>query len=400
MRIPAPADAHLTYCLNVHPGESWADNFRAIREQALAVRDRVDPEGPFGLGLRLSNEASIELALGENLAEFKRFCEDEGLYVFTVNAFPYGTFHDQSVKADVYRPDWRDPRRREYTLRVASILAQLLPEGVAGSISTVPGTYKPWLRTKRDILEIAANLALTAHDLYRLAQETGSLIVLGLEPEPDCLLSTTDELIQFCRGPLQTWGFVQLAKSRSLDLSWASEVLWYYIGACLDLAHLAVEFEDPVASLARLQRSGLTLAKLQLSAALEVEHSPEALERIRDFDEPVYLHQPRARLADGRIVSYPDLPAAMEAWDQYDQAPTWRTHFHVPLFFDSDGPLRSTRHLLGADLISRLARNDFTHLEIETYTFSVLPEFLRPTSLAEGIAREYAWVRKRLLEGA
>jgi hypothetical protein len=400
MKFTDPPRTHLTYCLNVHAGETWAENFQAIRDEALAVRDQVAPGGAFGLGLRLSNEASVELAQDHRIAEFKRFCDDEGLYVFTVNAFPYGTFHGRSVKADVYGPDWRDPRRREYTLRVATILAQLLPEDVPGSISTVPGTYKPWLQTKRDILDIAANLALTAHDLYRLQQETGRLVVLGLEPEPDCLLSTTDELIRFCRGPLQTWGFAQLAKSRALELSWASEVLWYYIGACLDLAHLAVEFEDPVASLAKLQRSGLTLAKLQLSAALEVQHSPEAMRRLRDFDEPVYLHQTKARLDDGRIVSYPDLPAALDAWDRYEEPPTWRTHFHVPLFFDSDGPLRSTRRLLGPQLMARLGRNDFNHLEIETYTFSVLPDFLQPASLAEGIAREYDWVRSQLVQGA
>ncbi len=398
MRIPKIPGAHLTYCLNVHAGQSWEENFQAIRNEATDVRKRLGVQNPFGLGLRLSNQASLELETPQKLRELQRFLADEGLYVFTVNAFPYGTFHGQAVKQDVYGPDWLQPERMEYTLRVARILSQLVPEDTVGSISTVPGTYKPWIRSRRNILDIALNLARTAWELQKLTEQTGRTIVLGLEPEPDCLLSTTDELIQFCRGPLQTWGFDQLCRTEKLDRQWAAQVLWFYIGACVDLAHLAVEFEDPLDALAKLRRSGLTLAKVQLSAALEAEPGSQALEVLKKFDEPVYLHQTKAQLADGRILSYPDLPAALEAWNQGADVKRWRTHFHVPLFFDHDGPLRSTRDTVSPGLLSQLARRDFLHLEIETYTFGVLPEFLRPEQLTEGIAQEYHYVRKVLEE--
>jgi hypothetical protein len=398
MRIPQIPRAHLTYCLNVHAGQSWEENFQAIRNEATDVRRRLGLQEPFGLGLRLSNQASLELEKPARLDELKSFLDDEGLYVFTVNAFPYGTFHGKAVKQDVYGPDWLRPERREYTLRVARILSALLPEDTVGSISTVPGTYKPWIRSRRNILDIALNLARTAWELQKLTETTGRTVVLGLEPEPDCLLSTTDELIQFCRGPLQNWGFDQLCRTEKLDRQWAAQVLWFYIGACMDLAHLAVEFEDPLDALAKLRRSGLTLAKVQLSAALEAEPGSQALEALGKFDEPVYLHQTKAQLRDGRILSYPDLPGALEAWNQGLDVRRWRTHFHVPLFFDHDGPLRSTRDTLSPALLSQLARRDFLHLEIETYTFGVLPEFLRPQRLSEGIAREYRYVQEVLAE--
>jgi hypothetical protein len=396
MKLPQLPDAHLTYCLNVHPGESWQENFQAIRTEVQAVRERLESPEPFGLGLRLSNAASLELTEGSALADLKSFLSDHGLYVFTVNAFPYGAFHGQSVKENVYAPDWQSPQRRQYTLRVARILSRLLPEGVLGSISSVPGSYKPWIRTRKQILDIAFQLAQTAKELQSLAQETGKTVVLGLEPEPDCLISTTDELIRFCKGPLQTWGFAQLARKQKLDPDWVREVLWFYVGACLDLAHQAVEFEDPARSLLQLKRSGITLAKMQLSAALEAEPGRESLEILRHFDEQVYLHQTKAQLADGRIVAFPDLPAAFEAWSGGMDVRRWRTHFHVPLFFDQHGPLRSTRDLIGPELLSGLARTDRLHLEIETYTFTVLPDFLRPACLAEGIAREYRWFRQVL----
>jgi len=377
--LPDPP-VHLTYCLNVHPGESWAENLDAIRRYAVGVRDRVACDGPFGLGLRLSARAADELHHPNALAEFRAFLDGEGLYVFTINGFPYGQFHAASVKEDVYRPDWRSPARRDYTVRLALLLAELLPEGVAGSISTVPLSYKPWIQSEVDLTRAIDMLSGAAELLADIRQRTGKDIRLALEPEPDCYLESTSEAVAFFTGRLRDR---------------VDEGARRQIGLCFDTAHLAVGFEDPAESIARLAEAGGPIAKIHLSAALRLTLTPEALARLESFAEGVYLHQVKARRTDGTIHSFADLPEALAAKsDDWDE---WRVHFHVPLFFATDGLLSSTADLLTGDFADALAAGATDHLEIETYTFDVLPADLRADDVTESIAREYQWVREMVL---
>src|SRR5207302_8360778 len=193
---------HLTYCLNVHRGETWTENFAAIREHACAIRDRVSRGKPFGLGLRLSEAAARELAQIKAREAFKEFLAAENLYVFTINGFPFGRFHGARVKENVYAPDWRSPERLAYTRLLADILADLLPAGLEGSISTVPGSFKPGIKNETDVREMVCALAECASHFAKIESETGKLLHLGLEPEPACFLETTNETVAFFDGPL------------------------------------------------------------------------------------------------------------------------------------------------------------------------------------------------------
>ena len=397
MKVQADPPLHLTYCLNIHPGESWADNLAAIRDHALQVRDRVRPLGPFGLGLRLSAKAADELSQPATLDAFLAFLAAENLYVFTINGFPYGQFHDTAVKESVYAPDWRTPERRDYTIQMAEVLAQLLPEGVSGSISTVPCSYKPWIAGDDDVRRMVTMLCDTAACLKRLRDDTGRDICVALEPEPDCYVERTDEVIEFFNGPLESIGVDYLA-ARGLSADGAHQAIRRHLGVCFDTSHLAVEFEDLTASLAKLARAGVRIGKVHLSAALEAPATPAAAEQLRPFVDPVYLHQVKARSADGEITSSPDLPAALETSGAADE--TRRVHFHVPLFFDGAGELTSTNKLLTGEFATALRAGATDHLEIETYTFNVLPASLREGGLTASIAREYDWVRRRVLTTA
>ena len=393
MRIQTDPQAHLTYCLNVHPGESWDENLQAIRQHALRVRDRVGSGKPFGLGLRLSDTASRTLAEPGQLATFRGFLADESLYAFTVNGFPFDTFHGQSVKENVYAPDWRTAQRRDYTIRLADILADLLGEGVAGSISTVPCSYAAWIRTDDDVRQMVRMLAETACHLHALAERTGRDICVALEPEPDCFIENTAGCLRF----FAKWSdsaAALVAETAGVSIDCGREIWRRHIGVCFDTAHAAVQFEDMVESLDLLTRAGIRIGKVQLSAALQLRPTPETLARLSEFADPVYLHQVKARRPDGRIDAFADLPAALAApspqdWDE------WRVHFHVPLFFTAHEGLASTSALLpGAFLAKALSVCD--HLEIETYTFTVLPAFLAIDDPADGIAREYEWLLPHL----
>jgi sugar phosphate isomerase/epimerase len=380
----------LTYCLNVHPGESWSENFATLRTSLLAVRDLVSPGQPFGLGLRLSAAAAETLDDPALLEELIAFLRSEDLYVFTVNAFPFGRFHGGPVKENVYAPDWRSAQRCDYTNQVASILAALIPPGATGTISTVPCSWKAWIHSPAELDPIIDHIATSVAHCVGIAERDGRDILLTLEPEPGCLLETTSETIDFFNHHVFTRGASALAAKLGATEASARDLIRHHLGVCLDTCHAALQFEDPAESLRHYEAEGIRVPKIQISSALRTGASPAAIDALRAFDEPVYLHQVKARTPSGEILSWPDLPPALEALPR-SAAEEVRVHFHVPLHFTSSGLLNSTASLLTPGLLSQITRDPLTHLEIETYTWHVLPASLRSTPIEKGIAAEFAW---------
>ncbi len=133
---------HLAYCTNIHRGESWEETFHSLKQDTMAVKQQVAPDEPYAIGLRLGAAAAKQLSQGSHLRDFRHWMDQNNCYVFTINGFPYGTFHGTRVKEDVYRPDWTSQERLDYTNLLFDLLVEMLPEGVEGSVSTVPVSYK------------------------------------------------------------------------------------------------------------------------------------------------------------------------------------------------------------------------------------------------------------------
>lgn len=395
MRIRGvPAD--LTYCLNVHPGETWADHAAAIRTLAASVRDAVAPGRPFALGLRIGARAAADLLRGGRLAAFAAELRALGMYAATINGFPHGRFHGPGVKEKVYAPDWRTAERLRYTLRLAEILAALLPRGGAGGISTVPGSFRAWIRGAADARALAVNLGRAAAALDALRRRTGRTIHLGLEPEPDCWIETMAEFAARFDDTLLPRGAAAVAADLGVSLRRAETVMRRHLGVCADTCHLSVLGERPADALRLARRAGFLVSKIQLSAAPVAPNTPAGRDALAAFAEPVYLHQTRAGGADGAAARWTDLPAALAALPGRPDLDEIRTHCHVPLFWRGGRVLRSTAAELDADFW-RLAGGGLTGtLEIETYTFGVLPAALRRGGVVRSIVREYAWVLGRL----
>ena len=373
---------HLTYCTNIHPGERWEEIRGNLDRHVARVKSKVAPDRSFGVGLRLGAAAASSLKQGE-LKELKRFLTERDLYVFTINGFPYGTFHRAAIKEQVYRPDWREPERVRYTNMLAEILAELLPDDLEGSISTVPGCFKPLCRTQETIREIASNIARSASVLVELERRTGKKLMLALEPEPFCMLETIEEAIEFFEKHLLATDLLPEAAMRR------------HVGICLDACHAAVEFEDPHGAVKRLRDAGITIAKVQLSAGLRVaEVDRTAAEAIAAFDEPVYLHQVVERSRTG-LVRHRDLPDALEAKSEGPRE--WRIHFHVPIFLERLEHFDNTQSWLGELLEIHRKSPLSKHLEVETYTWDVLPEQYRRDDIDTAIARELQWVLRKLM---
>jgi hypothetical protein len=283
----------------------------------------------------------------------------------------------------------------QYTRDLIAILTALLPPGLDGGISTAPLSYKPWLPapTQRDWNVIVHHLADIAGVLVSVHRETGKSIHLDIEPEPDCLLSNTDETIHFFEQHLFREGAATLARRSGLTPAAAGDALRDHIRLCFDCCHFSVEHEDPVTALGRLSAAGIRIGRVQLSSALTVPMpaDPAAAatvsDRLRPFADSTYLHQVVIRHRE-HVSHFRDLGDALS---ETPLAGQWRIHFHVPLFAREYSALGSSRDDVAA-VLRAVQRDPFTrHLEIETYTWDVLPGDLK-LDLLESIGREYEWV--------
>ena len=372
---------HLGYCTNVHPAEDLAGILAQLDTYAVPVRRALDAD-LLGLGLWLAAPVAAELAADPALRRRLRAeLAVRGLEVVTLNGFPYAAFQAPVVKGAVYHPDWTTPDRLTYTLDLARVLADLLPDdAVRGSVSTLPLAWRqPW---DADRAETARRrLAELATGLAAVERETGRTVRVGFEPEPGCIVESTEQA-----------GAVLSAMDTDR------------LGICLDLAHLACAWEEPAEALGRLRAAGLPVVKVQVSAAVEAADPAGAADGLRRWVEPRFLHQTRAagcaHAADPADPAYAadDLDDALDA-----RLPgPWRVHYHVPLHAPPEPPLTSTLPVLRAALAALYAgpAAGCDHLDVETYTWGVLPAARRPRTdaeLAAGIAAELAFARDELV---
>jgi sugar phosphate isomerase/epimerase len=392
-----PGDVNLTYCTNIHAGERWPDIRTSLDAHVPAIKAAVAPDRAFGIGLRLSGEAAASARQPEELAAFRDQLTALDAYVFTINAFPFGPFHGVRVKEQVYLPDWRSAERVAFTADSAAVLAAILPGGMDGSISTVPGAFKPNGQGTGAAAAMAARMIEAVADLVETERRTGKRIALALEPEPCCFLETVDESIAFFETTLfRPETLDLLAASTGVNRSEAETLLRRHLGICYDVCHGSVEYEDPVAALDRLLAAGISVPKVQLSAAMRIPvMTNELIGAVMRYDDGVYLHQTIVRGANG-LTRYVDLPDAVAAFRQGRADGEWRIHCHVPLFLADLGEIGSTRADLEAVLAALRERSRSSHLEVETYTWDVLPDKLRTGSKAADIAREISFCVKEL----
>jgi len=391
---------HLGYCTNIHPGETWPEIRGNVESHVRNVKRQLAPDRPFGVGLRLSGAAARALREPATLGAFRDFLEQNGLYVFTINAFPYGPFHGRPVKEAVYRPDWLEPERLRYSDDVAHVLAGLVDPEDSGSISTVPGAFRERIQSPQDMATMGRELALHAVTLWRLREDGRASIGIAIEPEPECIVETTAQAIGFLEDNVFGGaGARAFREATGLEAADAETALRHHVGLCLDACHAAVEFEHPTEIVASLAAAGVRVLKVQVSAGLRIMHPDQAaLATLHRYAEAVYLHQVVIRRGT-QLTRVLDLPQALATATPADLGDEWRVHFHVPLFHASLGAFASTQPFL-IELLALQRRAPFTdHLEVETYTWDVLPPELRAQPVDDAVARELRWTIDQLEAG-
>ena len=389
---------HLSYSTLVHPGDTWQEMNASLREFVPAVKKRVSPNERFAVSLRIS--AASAKTLTDSATERKalsEFLAAEDLYVYTVNAFPYGPFKGDVVMERVYEPDWTSNDRVNYTNSVADILAEISPVDVNPSIQTAPLAFAPNVVDENYVNTFTTNVFRVITHLLQLEQRTGRRVKLAIEPEPACYLETTDETVDFFTNRIYSEsGIREFAALANIPVSEAEGAIRRYLGIVFDIGHQAVGFEDITDSLNKLVAAGIPIFKLQEAAALWVEAlSLELVPELRRFTETIYLSQ-TSLLRDGKITKFLNLGEALDAFEANPVKTEMRTHFHVPVFLEELGPFRTTRFAVQDALRMHKAQPLSDHLEIETYTWDVLPPELKTGDIIDYVTRELEFVRSEL----
>jgi hypothetical protein len=395
---------HLTYCTNIHPGESWPEVWANLKQYLPPLKEKLSPQQAMGIGLRLSDQASRQLLLPGHLNAFKDWLVAQNLYVFTLNGFPFGGFHRQRVKDEVHQPDWTTKLRLDYTLRLFSILKELLPEGIDGGISTSPLSYKHWWQSTDS--EENMKLIATQHllevvlELIQIKTQSGKILHLDIEPEPDGVLENAQEVLDYFSQYLLPMGKKVLFEKLGLSAEKAQNAILEHIQICYDICHFAIEYEEHAQALAKFKQAGIKIGKFQISSALKADlrtiHKELIFNDLEKFNESTYLHQVIALDAKNQKKQFDDLPSALAEKNTQDWQ-EWRVHFHVPLFVENFQQLSSTQKDV-KEVLAILSNQHYSnHLEVETYTWEVLPADLQVDMLTS-IARELAWVKARLNE--
>jgi hypothetical protein len=389
---------HLTYSTLVHPGDTWIDMKTSLQTYLPGVKARFSPSAPMGVSLRLAN-ASVEelLAKPEERQWLKDFLIRENLYVYTVNAFPYGPFKGQIVKESVYEPDWTTQARTQYTMHIADILAEVTGPDVEPTIQTAPLAYRPKVDSPEYIEAFNENIYQVIAHLMTLEIKTGRRVKLALEPEPFCFLETIPETVTYFQEHIYSLNAAnRIAKYSGQPLSEVFGATRRYLGVVLDICHQSVEFENIADDIEQLCQAGIPIFKLQEAAALQVENvTPEIVEELRKYTGTIYLSQ-TTELRNGVLTRFLNLEDAIKAWEADPGPREWRTHFHVPVFLKELGPFQTTREGIDAALKVHAKTPLSNHLEIETYTWDVLPSHLKTGDISEYVIRELEYVRDEL----
>jgi len=390
---------HLTYSTLVHPADNWEQLWNSLNTYLPKVKARFAGNKSFGVCIRLSASSAETLANSPAEREkLKKFLGDNDMYIYTANAFVYGHFKGAAVKEQVYEPDWRSEERTQYTINVANVLADVCPAGIAPSIQSAPLGFKGRV-TGNDVVAAYTNnvLRVVAH-LIALETKTGRTVQLALEPEPFCFLETTDETVDYFTKHLYSGASVEkLAKLAHVPISEANEALRRHLGIVYDICHQAVEYENITESLQKLVDAGIPVFKLQEAAAL---HMPEVTQPVVDtlkrYAKTIYLTQTMEK-KNGKLTRYLNVDDAIAAFEKDPGPREWRTHIHVPVFLDDLGQFRTTRFAIEDALRFHKQKPLSRHLEVETYTWDMLPDSLKSADIVDYIYRELDWVRSQLV---
>ncbi|MDA3960212.1 MAG: metabolite traffic protein EboE [Planctomycetota bacterium] len=385
----------LAYNSNLHPAETVDEMCAAITNFAAPLRQRLGWD-EIGIDLRLGSTAIHQCQSDQDaIGKLRRALDQAKARAFTINAFPLSPFQTERVKDQAYHPDWNSVERLHDTIAAIGIASALSDEALI-TISTCPGSHKPWGPAVNQPLAIAAAFGHWAAAAWHHHQATGRRVVLCPEPEPWCTLENSHEVAAFWRDALPQAGLDAAAANLDGDRTAAAAALAQHLALCWDTCHISVAFEDQAEAVQRVVGAGARPLKVQFSAcpeAPDLATNQAGLQSLLAMDEPRFLHQSALLLPDGSISQCRDLDGLPATYAAHPEASAARSHFHIPIDAQPAAPgLISTVE----DSLSGLAAcrpHGLEHIAVETYTWSILAESAQDA--LEGTARELEWLAQK-----
>ncbi len=373
---PDGSTVHLAYCSNVHAAEDAAGIVAQLGRFAAPVRERLGASR-LGIGLWLAADAARELRADPDALGALRDALDEGeLEVVTFNAFPYRGFHAPVVKEAVLPPglDRRGARRLHPRCRGALRRAPARRHRRGVGLDDAARLARGW--SDADAAAARERFAGLAGQLADLERTTGRTIRVGIEPEPSCVVETIDEAVDALSVSTRTGSAWRSTPAITRSPSTIRPMRWMRSSA---------------------PACGSSSASSRAPCAPRRRGSAAGRRRLEEFVEPRFLHQTREpRSSPGQVHGTDDLPEALAGGLPAERE--WRVHFHVPVHEGGPETTQAELQAWMAALVGRPAAR-VHHLEIETYTWTVLPEDRRPVGeggLIDGLTREVAWTRDQL----
>nr|YP_009551192.1 hypothetical protein [Vischeria sp. ACOI 3415]QAA12125.1 hypothetical protein [Vischeria sp. ACOI 3415] len=397
MKIQTYKQFDLTYCSNIHPGDSWEEIFSNLKINIPLIKMKLSPNKPFGIGLRLSNKAANQLLKNNNLNKLKKWLNQNNCYVITLNGFVYGEFYKTSIKEKVYYPDWTNRKRNNFNNTLINLSAELCLPGNEVGFSTSPLAYKFYSKKVSNDLfcgRVSNYILELVQQLIKIYEKQGKIIHIDFEPEADCILENIqDMLLFFGEFILKKIAFI-LAKDLQISLFQARIHLVRHVRICYDVCHQAIQFEDHIKNFIALNQIGVKIGKIQISSALHLKldqyEQNFLINKLNKFKDNVYLHQVTEKKSNGYLYKYRDLSEAISNLNK-NRTSEWRVHFHLPIFNQKYANFLTTNQDID-DIVKFLKISALTScLEIETYTWEIIPKNIK-LDLLSSISKEYEWI--------
>jgi len=244
LRHPTGRIVHLGYEITPRPARRVAQVIQQLDTYA-AVRTMIGADS-LGVSLWLPPALAAALATGARIrTRLRAELDARRLEVVTLSGLSFDEENGSPfAEGGGEQPWWDQPSRREYTLDLARVLVDLLPDetvrGVVGTVGLAPRAHWDEENAKTG----AGILRRLSGGLADIAWQTGRAVRVGFHTASGYAVDSPEETVA---------ALARIDKDR--------------LGVRLDLGHVTRTWDDPVAGLEMISDAGLSIIEVRLTAA-------------------------------------------------------------------------------------------------------------------------------------
>lgn len=289
-------------------------------------------------------------------------------HISSINGFVYQDFHKKNIKEKIYLPDWTSKYRFLYTQKIISIIKNYRKIKNIISISTMPISYKEWIKKKQKPIIIYKSIK----NIEKTHPKKN--INISIEPEPYCLIECYLDVINF----YTIWIKKIIKKFKK------------YICICYDICHFSVIFDKHEIALNSINKKHIKIGKIQISSALKII-LPTKINNIKlllmtflKMKKSNFLHQCITKYKENMII-YNDIAKIIKNLINLKNSEI-RIHCHIPIYKKKFKYLNTTNSETKKTIRYIKKQNKIKNLEIESYTYHL---FFKKFCYTKSIKKEH-----------